>query len=83
MVTSLLLLVFLKNVTVTSFSLQIIIEIVTFFSFVFFKKGFLCNIGSIAPKICLKYIKFFRNLPLIHARAASFTLRRKRPLLAK
>jgi hypothetical protein len=47
------------------------------------KKFFLCNIGCIAPKICLKYIKSFRNLPLIHARAASFTLRKKWPLLAK
>jgi hypothetical protein len=27
---------------------------------------FLCNISSIALKICLKYIKSFRNLPLIH-----------------
>ena len=47
------------------------------------QKGCLGNIDSTAPKNCLKYIKSFQNLPLIHARAASFTLRKKRPLLAK
>jgi hypothetical protein len=107
-VTSLPLLVFLKNVTAPSFLLLTLSK--NWYGYIvtvtcLFKKcngyiihvtnkklkllhhsrfcTFLCNIGSIAPKICLKYIKSFWNLPLIHARATSFTLRKKCPLLGK